>query len=226
MSIAPAVLQNRQKLQDSEAQKEHNAQVAQQLDQIFNTAKFNGKLLKPSQAAAVEIIRMCAEYHNVPVSEVIPSRATLEEIYLRQRAYWNQTFHPEMFIKPEDARRDTIFEIMLALRCGRPTITEEELVAEKYRLQYFTLAALRNRLNVILQAQRLCGKSVEQLRAELQQARAEAAPLPARLSPELTPQLLKKKLRDMTKYETDRFVQKYGWDAINQRLRGEDEFQQ
>jgi hypothetical protein len=60
----------------------------------------------------------------------------------------------------------------------------------------------------------------------LQQARAEAEPLPARLSSELTPQLLKKKLHDMTKYETDRFVQKYGWDAINRRLRGEGEFVQ
>jgi len=225
MSTA-AVLQNRQQLQDSKAQKEHDARKAQALDEIFNTAKFNGRLIKPTQAAAAEIIRMCAEYHGVPASVVIPSVATLQEIYMQQRAYWNQTFHPEMFVKPEDARRDTIFEIMIALKCGRPTITDEELAAEKYRLQYFTLAALRSRLNSILTAQRLCGKSAEQLRAEFQQARKEAEPLSAHLPTELTLQLLKKKLREMTRYETDRFVQRYGWEAINRRLRGEDEFVQ
>ena len=224
-----AVLQSRQKLIDNRVQKEQNVRVTKALEEIFNTCKFNGKLLRPTQAAATEIVRLCAHYHGVPESEVIPSSATLAEVYLRQRQYFNQTFgstNGEMFIKPEDARRDTLFEILIALRCGRPSITEEELAAERYRLQYFSLGALRNRLNVILQAQRLCGKSVDQIRLELAEARKEAEPLPPALPPELTPQLMKKKLRDMTKSETDRFIQKYGWDCINRRLRGEDEFVQ
>jgi hypothetical protein len=229
MSTAFATLQSRESLEDAQAQKKLDSLRTQRLAEIFATAKFGGMLFRPTQAAAVEIIRACATYHGVREEDVVPSVETLQEIYLRQRQYFNQTFGPtngEMFIKPEDARRDAIFEICIALKCGRPSITEVELAAERSRLQYFSLQALRNRLNVILQSQRLCGKSAEQIRTELAQARAEAAPLPPRLPVELTPTLLKKKLREMARYETDRFAQKFGWDVINARLQGRDEFQQ
>jgi len=222
MSTTPAAyaaLQSRQNLESAKAQKEHRARVKQAFEPIWNV-RFNGKIFKPTQAAIVEILRMCGEYHGVSPSLVVPSTQTLQEIYLRQRQYWNQTFHPEMFIKPEDARRDAIFEIMLALKCGRPSITNEELTAEKYRLQYFTLAALRNRLNVILQSQRLCGKSAEQLRAELEQQRAENAPLPDQIPAEYTPEVLKQKLREWSREVTERFIARYGLDAVNSRLQG------
>src|SRR5215472_15172657 len=102
MKMSTAVLQSRAALEQAQQNKQHIARVNEALARIYATARFNGKLIKPSQAANAAILQMCAEYHRrdgiaVTAATVVPTIETLQEVWLRQRSYWWQVFTPEMF---------------------------------------------------------------------------------------------------------------------------------
>jgi hypothetical protein len=91
------VFQSRQDLESARAKKEHDARVAEAMKIIYTT-KFGSKLIRPSKAANVQIIEMCAHYHSVPIDICVPSPQTMLEIYQTNRAYFQQVFSPSKFI--------------------------------------------------------------------------------------------------------------------------------
>ncbi len=219
-----STFQSRAALEQTQAQKEHNVRVRLALDEIYAT-RFDGKVLKPTQATTREIIRMCAEYHGMAPGVCVPSVQTMQEIFKLQRQVFTEVFSSSLLVTVEEARRDVIEDILIALRCSRPSITEFELAQEKGKLANgFTLQALRNRLHYILEAQRLARKSKPEIEQEVREIRTAAQPLPEQLPQEYTPQLLREKLRTMTREATERFIARWGLEKINARLQGRDSF--
>src|SRR6266576_1207495 len=175
------MLQTRQELEATQSQKEHVARVRISLEEIYG-ARFDGKVLKPTQATAREIIDMCAQYHGVAPSVVVPSVQTMQEIFKIQRQAFMQAFSPSLLISVQEARQEVIQDILIALRCSRPSITEFELAQERGKIAYgFTLTQLRNRLTYLLNAQRLARKTTPEIKQEIQDTRAAAQPLPEQL---------------------------------------------
>jgi len=218
------LLQTRQELEQSQTQKEHVARVRLALEDVYG-ARFDGKVIKPSQASTKEIIDLCAQYHGVSPSVVVPSVQTMQEIYKLQRQAFKEAFGPSLLISVQDARQEVIDDILIALRCSRPSITEFELAQERGKIAYgFTLTQLRNRLTYLLNAQRLARKSTPEIREEINQVRAAAQPLPEQLPQEFTREALRDKLRSMGRSETERFIAKWGLAKINNRLQGRDSF--
>ena len=213
----------RQELEQSQAQKEHNARVRIALDDVYAT-RFEGKVLRPTQATTQEIIRMCAQYHSVSPSIVVPSAQTMLEIFRLQRTDFAKAFY-SLLIPITEAREDVITDVLIALRCSRPSITEFELSQERGKLQNgFTLQQLRNRLGYVLNAQRLARKTTPEIKEEIQNTRAAAQPLPEQLPAEYTRDTLRKKLREMGRSETEKFIARRGLAKINARLQGRDSF--
>ena len=218
------MLQTRQELEQSQTQKEHVARVRLALEDVYG-ARFDGKVIKPSQASTKEIISLCAQYHGVATSVVVPSVQTMQEIYKLQRQAFKEAFGPGLLISVQEARAEVIDDILIALRCSRPSITEFELAQERGKIAYgFTLTQLRNRLTYLLNAQRLARKSTPEIREEINQVRAAAQPLPEQLPQEFTREALRDKLRSMGRSETERFIAKWGLQKINNRLQGRDSF--
>ncbi len=214
----------RQELEQSQAQKEHVARVRLALEDVY-AARFDGKVIKPSQASTKEIVALCAQYHSVSPSVVVPSVQTMQEIFKLQRQAFTQAFSPSLLISVEAARKDVIDDILIALRCSRPSITEFELSQERGKIANgFTLQQLRNRLGYILNAQRLARKSTPEIKEEIQNTRAAAQPLPEQLPAEYTRDTLRKKLREMGRSETEKFIARWGLAKINARLQGRDSF--
>jgi len=214
----------RQELEQSQAAKEHVARVRQALEDVY-AARFDGKVLKPTQATTCAIIDMCAEYHGVATSAVVPSVQTMQEIYKLQRQAFKEAFGPGLLISVQEARAEVIDDILIALRCSRPSITEFELAQDRGKIAYgFTLTQLRNPLTYLLNAQILARKSAPEIRQEIQDTRAAAQPLPEQLPAEYTRDTLRKKLREMGRSETERFIAKGGLQKINNRLQGRDSF--
>ena len=218
------MLQTRQELEATQAQKEHNARVRIALDDVY-AARFDGKVIKPGQASTKEIIFLCAQYHGLDESVCVPSVQTMQEIFKLQRQAFKEAFGPGLLISVQEARQEVIQDILIALRCSRPSITEFELNQERVKIQQgFTLQKLRDRLTYILNAQRLARKTTPEIKEEIQNTRAAAQPLPEQLPAEYTRDTLRKKLREMGRSETEKFIARWGLAKINARLQGRDSF--
>jgi len=212
-------------LEQKQAQKEHDARVRQALEEVYAARFDGGKVIKPTEASTRAIIDLCARYHGLEPSVCVPSVQTIQEIYKLQRQAFIDAFGPSLLISVEAARKDAIEDILIALRCSRPSITEFELSQERGKIANgFTLQALRNRLSYILNAQRLARKSTPEIKQEIQDTHAAAQPLPEQLPAEYTREVLRDKLRSMSRSETERFIQKWGLQKINNRLQGRDSF--
>ena len=223
MSTAPAVLKSRAELEQAQERKQHWARVNAALDEIYSL-RFNGKVLKPTQATAKAIIDLCARYSGVSPDPCVPSVQTIQEIYKTNYFVFLDTFG-SLLAPVEDVRQGLIVDILIAHRCARPSITQFELDQERGKLNNgYTLQALRNRLRYILEAQRLMGKSVAQIQKAIEETRKANEPLPEQLPADLSPKKLREKLQTMTRRETDYFVSKWGWERINARLQGRDGF--
>jgi hypothetical protein len=218
------VFQTRAQLEQSQANKEHAERVRIALDECYST-RFDGKVLRPTTATRNAIIEACAWYHSIDPSVCVPSVQTLQELYKIQRQDFIKAFPPSLLIPVEQARKEIIDEILMAYRIARPSITEFELQQSRGQLSNGnTLGALRNKLRYTLEAIRLARKTAPELREEIQQTRAAAAPLPTQLPDDLTPKALRQKLATMSRSETDRFIARYGLEKINARLQGRDSF--
>ncbi len=218
------MLQTRQELETTQSQKEHAAQVRIALDDVYAT-RFDGKVLRPTQATTREILDMCAQYHGVDASVVVPSAQTMLEVFRLQRQAFKEAFG-SLLISVQEARQEVVQDILISLRCSRPSITDFELNQERVKIQQgFTLQQLRNRLTYLLNAQRLARKSTPEIKEEIANTRAAGQPLPEQLPAEYTREVLRDKLRSMSRSETERFLQKWGLQKINNRLQGRDSSQ-
>lgn len=231
MAAAP-VLQSRAALESAQQNREHLARVNAALEQIyatrFSTAK-GPRLIRPSEAARIAIIRMCAEYsrrNGVPVSEseCVPSVEILEEINrpgTPNALYFRQVFTESMWMTVQQAREEEIAEILMTLVACRPSIDQYELNAERSRLANgFTLQSLRNRLKYLKEALRLSRKTLPEIKQELANVRAAAQPLPDELP--YSPEELRKKLATCSRLEQERLVSRFGWERLNARIQRRD----
>ena len=217
MSTAP-VFKSREDLERTRQQQQHAERVKIGLEECY-AVRFNGTrgkvVLKPTQATAKEIILSCAEFSGVAPSVCVPSAFVLEQAFKYNHEIFMERLGT-MLYPVEVLRKEIIEEIANALRT-RGSMTEWNIQQERTRLNNgFTLQKLRNRLSYILEAQRLAGWSVPELKEGIQVTRAAQAPLPKLLPEEITAEVIKKAHPEQIK----RWCQIYGERQVNARLQG------
>lgn len=211
--MSTAAFQSRADLQHTHERRQHLARVQTGLEEIY-ALRFNGKVLRPSEATATELINMCAEYAGTAPEYTVPSGVLMLEIFKYQRPVFTERLGPAL-VDVSVLRDEIIGQILALWEASGKSL--QDMRSERTRLSNgFTLQKLRNHLSYLTEARRLARKSVPELKQDIQVAREAAQPLQELFPAEITSEDIRRAPVPKIQY----WLKRYGAEQVNARLQG------